>query len=178
MDIKKSDKERIEKFVSLGMPRLLASAYAKAIGGVTVMGLVDVNVKNGKISYAPVPEEKLVEAITYIQENGNNVLLATAPRSYDAEGGELPHYFVLVQQEPDMRAFESLVAHHVGRPTESIKVEQETKVLHLIAEQAMKQKETNSLDSPITSPFSPWNRGNSPMQKNSSSPFKNQKEHE
>lgn len=161
VNIKKLDKEKIEKFVSMGLPKLLASAYAKAIGSVTIMGLVDVNVKNGKISYAPIPEEKLSEAITYIQENGNNVALATAPRSYDAESGELPHYFILTQQEPDIRAFEILLAHSVGRPTESIKVEQETKVLHLIAEQAMKQKADNkSVSTPTVSPFSPWKTNN------------------
>ena len=158
-NIKKLDKEKIEKFVSMGMPQLLASAYAKAIGSVTIMGLVDVNVKNGKLSYAPTPEEKLAEAITYIQENGNNIALATAPRSYDVESGELPHYFILTQQEPDIRAFEILLAHSVGRPTESIKVEQETKVLHLIAQEAVKKKEENkSLQGSTVSPFSPWSK--------------------
>jgi molybdopterin-biosynthesis enzyme MoeA-like protein len=160
MNLKKVDKEKIEKFVSMGMPQLLAAAYAKAIGGVVMMGLVDVNVKNGKIKYAPVPESKLSEAIEYIQQSGNNVILASAPIHYDTGGEELPKYFVLVQQEPDIRAFDLLLAHSVGRPTESIKVEQETKVLHLIAEAAIKNKEKNkntpALSAPISSPFSPW----------------------
>ena len=154
---KKIDKEKIEQFVSLGIPKLLAAAYAKAVGGVTVMQLVHVNEKNGKIKYAPVPEEKLTDALIYIQEHGNNIenlLLKSLPQSFNAESGELPQTIVFLQQEPDMRAFELLLAHSIGRPTESIKVEQETKVLHVIAEEALKRKEENpQIQAPILSPW-------------------------
>ncbi len=154
---KKLDKEKIEQFVSLGMPKLLAAAYAKAIGGVTVMQLTDINEKNGKLTYSPVPEEKLSEALLYMQKNGNNVIEATTPRSYNAESGDIPPTIMFIQQEPDIRAFELLMAHHIGRPTESIKVEQETKVLHVIAEEALKRKETIvDLSVPIVSPFNVW----------------------
>lgn len=124
MEKKKLDKERIEEFVSLGIPKLLIAAYAKAIGSVTVMQLVDINEKNGKLKYVPVPEDKLSEAITYVQKHGNNVLEATTPKSYNPESGELPPTIVFVQQEPDIRAFELLLAHSIGRPIESLKVEQ------------------------------------------------------
>jgi hypothetical protein len=165
IDNKKLDKEKIEQFVSLGIPKLLAAAYAKAVGGVTVMKLVNINEKNGKLKYAPVPEEQLTEALMYIQEHGNNVenlLIKSLPQNYNVESGELPETIVFLQQEPDIRAFEILLAHSIGRPTESIKVEQETKVLHVIAEEAMKRKELR-IDPAvqITSPFSPWKKTNS-----------------
>ena len=163
MDKKKIDKEKIEQFVSLGIPKLLAAAYAKAIGGVTVMHLTHFNDKNGKLTYEPVPEESLSEALLYIQEYGNNVIEATTPRSYNPESGEMPPKIMFVQQEPDMRAFELLLAHSIGRPVESIKVEQETKVLHVIAEEAMKRKDKpNQLGAAISSPFNVWKRDISP----------------
>lgn len=161
---KKLDKEKIEQFVSMGMPKLLAAAYAKAVGGVTVMQLTSINEKNGKLTYSPVPEEKLSEALLYMQEHGNNVIEATTPRSYNAESGDMPPTIMFIQQEPDIRAFELLMAHHVGRPTESIKVEQETKVLHVIAEEALKRKEVPlEVGAPITSPFNVWKRDASPL---------------
>lgn len=157
MDTKKLDKEKIEQFVSLGMPKLLAAAYLKAIGSVSILKLIDVNEKNGKLKYVPIEEKEISEALMYLQEHGNDVIGATAPKSFNAESGEEPKFIALVQQEPDIRAFETLIAHYVGRPTESVKVEQETKVLHMIAEEAMKRKDAPvELGAPITSPFSPW----------------------
>lgn len=161
-DIKKIDKEKIEQFVSLGIPKLLAAAYAKAVGGVTVMKLISINEKNGKLKYVPVDESQLTEALMYIQEHGNNVedlLVKSVPQNYNAETGEIPETIIFLQQEPDIRAFEILMAHHVGRPTESIKVEQETKVLHTIAEEALKRREsTPMIGAPVTSPFNVWQK--------------------
>lgn len=160
MDTKKLDKEKIEQFVSLGIPKLLAAAYAKAVGGVTVMKLVNINEKNGKLKYVPVDETQLTEALMYIQEHGNNIddlLVSSVPQNYNVEGTKAPETIIFLQQEPDIRAFEILMAHHIGRPTESIKVEQETKVLHVIAEEAMKRKEAPAeLGAPISSPFNVW----------------------
>jgi hypothetical protein len=156
MDTKKLDKEKIEQFVSMGMPKLLAAAYAKAIGSVCIMKLVDINEKNGKLKYAPIEEREIAEALMYLQEKGNDVMMATTPKSFNVESGAEPKYIVFIQNEPDTRSIELLLAHSIGRPTESIKVEQETKVLHVIAEEAMKRKDTTNLNAPITSPFSPW----------------------
>lgn len=164
MDNKKLDKQKIEQFVSMGMTKLLAATYLKAVGSVTVLELTHINEKNGKLTYTPVAEEKIPEALLYLQEKGNHFIGAVAPKTHNIESGEDPKYIAFVQQDPDIRAIETLLAHAIGRPTESIKVEQETKVLHIIAEEAMKRKQevpdNLSTGTPITSPFSPWRATN------------------
>lgn len=173
MDTKKLDKEKIEQFVSMGMPKLLAAAYAKAVGSVCILKLVDVNVKNGRLTYAPIKEEEIPQALMYLQEHGNDVMGATTPKTFNPENGEEPKYIVFVQNEPDTRSIELLLAHSIGRPTESIKVEQETKILHLIAEEAMKENQSRKMFIPseaktnqkdevtsVVSPFSVWKKTN------------------
>jgi len=158
MDTKKLDKEKIEQFVSMGMTKLLAAAYLKAVGGISILKLVDINEKNGKLRYEPISEEEISKALIYLQEKGNDVFGATTPKTYNPDSGDEPKYIAFVQQEPDTRSIEMLLAHSVGRPVESIKVEQETKVLHVIAEEAMKRREEPALNAPITSPFNVWKK--------------------
>lgn len=115
-----------------------------------------------KLKYTRVTSDEEIEAaLAYVAEYGLHIPTVQSIRSLPKKVDEVPmlHYFVVEKVAPDHRYFESLTARSVGPISQKVEVEQTSKVLHVIAEEASARRASASvptLNAPITSPFSPW----------------------
>lgn len=138
----KDTKRNLDSFTEENLSALKSVALAASLGRTYILELT--TTANGRHKYVPLKDptpERIEEALDWIAEHGNEF-----GQYVEDEDGNQSGLFILQQEKPDHRFWESLIARSAGKPTKEVKVSQEVRLIEELAEKAAeknKKKKNN-----------------------------------
>ena len=127
----KNSKKELDIFTESNLTSLKSVALAASLGRTFILELQVTN--SGHHKYVPLKNptpERIESALNWISEHGNNF------GNYVGDEDEKKGLFILQQEAPDHRFWESLIARSAGKPTNEVKVSQEVRIIEDLAEKA------------------------------------------